>query len=297
MTYDFRVAVDYSYGTLSAGATSLDGTLNSERFRDLPSDLSTEKYLPITLAEDTARRWEVVWVVGHGPNSSAIEVVRAREGTTAGTWPTGSSWRCAPTARDGTVTTGADVIYDRYPDPHIGMRAVLIDVPKVVQYTDTGWQDAAPHKGGRMHGWKQVGAPAAHGVLTKITGMGAYGPNAIATYGTSGAKNGTVTVNEPGVWSIIFMIQSIAYTAPTMMEARIEWPGNQQSNGAQTGRTNQNQTAYANAHHVALVLSWTGYVNEDQATSPISFFVKQYNPFGHVVGGLDYYVVMYYLGN
>ena len=291
MSFDFRVAVDYSYGTLSAGATTLDTTLNSEMFRNLPSNLSMERYLPITLAEDSARRWEVVWVVGHGSNSTAIEVVRAREDTDAGTWPSGSSWRCAPTARDGTIAAGTTSIDAQYPDPHIGMRAVLVDVPKVVEWTDAGWQDAAPHGPGRMHGWKQLNAPLQNGVWTKITGMGAYGTNAVASY-----DNSSVRLNRPGVWTLTFAVWSYAYTANTTMECSVSWPGGHPGlNGSQTGRVSQ--SGYLTAAHQTLHINWTGYVEEDWVNLPISFFVVQYNQAGHVVGNLDYYVTMYYLGN
>lgn len=137
--YDQRSPVDGKFGQLTAGVTSLDTTLTSPDFASLASDLSTTKYTPITLADDAARTYETVWVTAHSAGSSAVTVVRGREGSTARAWATGSAWRCAPTIRDTIQTLTRGTLPA---DPHIGMRVFLTDENRIVERTSTAWKSA-----------------------------------------------------------------------------------------------------------------------------------------------------------
>lgn len=136
--YDIRCPIDDKFGQLTAGVTSLDTTLTSPDFASLPSDLSVTKYVPATLVDDAARLYETVWITGHAAGSSAVTVVRGREGTTARAWAAASVWKCAPTVRDviGSWTRGT------LPgDAHLGMRAQLTDESgRIVEKTAVGWK-------------------------------------------------------------------------------------------------------------------------------------------------------------
>lgn len=139
--YDQRMALDYKFGQLTAGITSLDTTLTSPDFASLPATLSSTLYVPITLADDAARLFETVWVTGHSAGSSAVTVVRGREGTTARAWATGSAWRCAPTVRDTIATYTRATLPG---DPHLGMRAFLTDEARTVEKIAAGWRAVEP---------------------------------------------------------------------------------------------------------------------------------------------------------
>lgn len=164
--YDQRQALDYKFGQLTAGVTSLDTTLTSPDFASLPSDLTTTKYVPITLADDGARLYETAWVTAHAAGSSAVTVVRGREGSTAKAWAAGAAWRCAPTLRDVvTVLTRASLPGD----PHLGMRAFLIDENRTVERVAGGWKaiEAPFGHAGVTDGFQAIAAGG--GVITVLS--------------------------------------------------------------------------------------------------------------------------------
>jgi hypothetical protein len=154
--YDQRSGIDDKFGQLTAGVTSLDTTLTSPDFTSLPSDLSVTKYVPITLADDSARTYETAWITGHSAGSAAVTVVRGREGSTARAWPTGSVWRCAPTVRDTLATYTRGTLPG---DAHLGMRAILTDENRVVRKQAAGWTVDEPPFGhlGITAGFQAVG--------------------------------------------------------------------------------------------------------------------------------------------
>ncbi|GJF04965.1 hypothetical protein [Pseudonocardia sp. D17] len=158
--YDIRCPIDDKFGQLSAGVTSLDTTLTSPDFASLPSDLSVTKYVPMTIVDDSARLYETVWITGHAAGSSAVTVVRGREGTTARAWATASVWKCAPTVRDVISTWTRATLPG---DAHLGMRAQLQDESgRIVEKTAAGWRTSE--------------APFAHaGITTGFVGVPANG--------------------------------------------------------------------------------------------------------------------------
>lgn len=163
--YDQRQGIDDKFGQLSAGVTSLDTTLTSPDFTSLPSDLSATKYVPITLADDSARTYETAWITAHSAGSAAVTVLRGREGSSARAWATGSVWRCAPTVRD---TLAAYTRGSLPGDGHLGMRAILTDENRVVRKTTAGWlADEAPFAHvGCTGGTQAIGASLSNGAYT-----------------------------------------------------------------------------------------------------------------------------------
>lgn len=161
--YDQRTAVDDKFGQLTAGVTSLDTTLTSPDFASLPSDLTVTKYMPVTLADDSARTYETVWITGHSAGSNAVTVVRGREGSTARAWATGSAWRMAPTVRDLLPGLTRATLPG---DGHLGMRAMLTDEGgRVVIKTEAGWQSVLAPFGhvGCTDGFQAIGASLSNG--------------------------------------------------------------------------------------------------------------------------------------
>jgi hypothetical protein len=142
--YDVRAPQDYAFGQLSAGISTSDTTLSSARFANLPSDLTTTKYLPITLTDAINGLLETVWITAHTASSTSVTVVRAREGTTAQSWASSTPWTCAATVRDGlSITTRAGLPTD----PYIGQRVYVSDESQVVERISGAWTNG-PMAGG-----------------------------------------------------------------------------------------------------------------------------------------------------
>lgn len=139
--YDQRIPVNNAFGQLAGGVDSLGTTLNSPAFATLPTLTTTtvEDYIPLVLADDSLGLHEIVWVTAHAASSQAVTVARGREGSTARQWATGTTWRCAPTARDviGVVATRSQLPTDA----HLGARVLIADEARVVYRTSGGWLD------------------------------------------------------------------------------------------------------------------------------------------------------------
>jgi hypothetical protein len=102
MAYEYRSAVDYFYGQLSAAATISTTTLSSPAFASLPGGLfSTALYLPLVLSDQTLGVKEIVWITGHASSSTDVTVERGKEGTSARAWPSATQIYNGPTVRDG----------------------------------------------------------------------------------------------------------------------------------------------------------------------------------------------------
>lgn len=140
--YDDRVIVDGAFGNISGGVNAFATSLTSPQFASLPSGLSTVRYLPLVLADDAQRLYEVVWVTAHSESSQTVTVVRGREGSTARSWGTGTLWRCGPTVRD--LIPSFDTRAGLPADPQLGMRARIVNDPtgvtRVVEKVPAGWR-------------------------------------------------------------------------------------------------------------------------------------------------------------
>lgn len=141
MAHEQRAPRDYVAGTLSTAAAISDTALVADIFAGLPTDYSTTKVLPLTIHDPSTNLFEVVWVTAHTGTSTTITVVRAREGTTARAWPSGSAVICAPTVRDGLIVS---TLAGLPTDAHTGMRAMVSDKGDVRQRLNSGvWGAAA----------------------------------------------------------------------------------------------------------------------------------------------------------
>lgn len=80
------------------GTGSVSGTTIT--FDAAPSfaTLSTDEYIPITFVHATPASSEIVYLTAYTSGATTGTVVRAREGTSEGTWNAASTWEHAPTA-------------------------------------------------------------------------------------------------------------------------------------------------------------------------------------------------------
>jgi hypothetical protein len=150
-----RAVRDYTAGTLSTAAAISDTALVADIFANLPTTYSTTQYLPLVIHDPSTNVYEVVWVTAHASTSTTVTVVRAREGTTARAWPTGSYVICSPTVRDALMTS---TLAGLPTDAHTGMRAMITDKGDVRQRVNSGaWvaavgvglaDDIGPYGGG-----------------------------------------------------------------------------------------------------------------------------------------------------
>jgi hypothetical protein len=139
VTYEFRNALDFVFGTLTSAAAVSDTSLASADFASLSSGYNTGNYLPLVLLSPATHQHEKCWVTAHGSGATTATVVRGRESTSAQSWPSGTQWIVAPTLRDVMVPTNSTALPA---DPHVGMRGLMIDKSEVRQYTRYGGYQA-----------------------------------------------------------------------------------------------------------------------------------------------------------
>lgn len=143
MTYECRLTQNYTYGSLSTALAPSDTLVQSPEFAwAVPGGLSTGKYMPITLQDPALKAVEVVWANAHTAGSSVCTMLRGKEGSTARSWPAGTSWVQAPTVRDGQLSVASRAGLPT--DPHVGLRAYLRDEQQVVTWSvGAGWTGAS----------------------------------------------------------------------------------------------------------------------------------------------------------
>ncbi len=136
--YDQRLLLDNRFGQISGAVVANATVLTSDDFASLPSDLSLTRYLPLVLADDSAKVYEIVWATGHVEGSKNLTVIRGREGSAARQWGAGTAWRHAQTARDGISTVAARTALPG--DAHLGMRCMVRDEVRIVEKVPSGWR-------------------------------------------------------------------------------------------------------------------------------------------------------------
>ena len=142
MSYETRLTLNYTFGTLSAAVGPGDVTLTSPDFVGLP-ELSTIIYLPITLQDPSLKVHEIVWARSHLTGATTVVTVRAQEGTAARSWPAGTLWTIAPTVRDGLSVVANQAALPA--TPHGGCRCYLQDEQRIVEFVvGVGWVGSAP---------------------------------------------------------------------------------------------------------------------------------------------------------
>ena len=220
MAYEHRRPIFDLSGSLAAAVASTDSQITGRGtiFTGLPTDLSTELYLPLVLANDGLGKSEVVWATGHSAGSPTLTVVRGREGTTPVAFDAGDVVRCSPTLRD--VTSVVSARSDLPTDAHRGMRVLIASEGEVVERTRRGWDNADAT---RKHRWSQANSAlpvVAAGQL--ITGMGG---NQTGSAGTiASLTGGKLTLGRAGRWFV-----SLAGFAPgrnnnANFGAAMKWP-------------------------------------------------------------------------
>lgn len=141
MAYEFRLNVDYTFGTLSANAAVSDTSMSAAAFASLPSSPTASLYIPLVLQNPSTGAKEIVYITAHTAAATTVTVVRGMEGTTALAWGSGSTWSVAPTVRDGgamAVTSSTNPA-----SPHAGLTIVESDTWALKTKTVTaGWQAA-----------------------------------------------------------------------------------------------------------------------------------------------------------
>ncbi len=94
--------------TLASAVSSTATTITLASSTDLPSSIPTGYYLPITLNDAaTGQVYEIVYATA--VSGANLTVLRAQEGTSAGTWAIGDYVFCGPTAGQMTSPT-AEII-------------------------------------------------------------------------------------------------------------------------------------------------------------------------------------------
>jgi hypothetical protein len=194
----WRMPTDYAFGTLSVAAAVGDTSISSTAFANLSTAYTTSAVLPMVLHNPATGVREVVWVTAHTAASTAVTVIRGKEGTSAQAWPSGTQWICAPTAaRDGLSAYSAATLTGMT-DQHVGMRALETDSSVVKHWTyAAGWQAEVgacrPADCGPTFSAGTV--PAAANILTRVGCVNNAAPssNLIAVTFAAPFPNGVIT--------------------------------------------------------------------------------------------------------
>jgi hypothetical protein len=198
---EYRHTLNGFYGQLSSSVTAAATSMTDPAFSALPTITGTADYIPLTLSDQTLRLIETVWVTAHATGSTTVTVVRAKEGTLARAWPSGTPYHQADTVRDGMLaTTSLSVPADL----HVGARYLETDTgaPKIKSLTAGGVAaagvarpgDVGPNRGGTY--------PGTADIITVRTG------NVVVTTNASG--DATITFRTAFPWSCIAVVASSA---------------------------------------------------------------------------------------
>jgi hypothetical protein len=131
---EYRQIVDGFYGQLAGAVTAVATSIVDAAFTTLPTITGTANYVPLAFTDSTLHLTEIMWVTAHAAGSSTVTVVRAKEGTTARAWTTGTPFAQAETRRDGLLPVTSGTIPS---DLHVGARWVETDTGLVKTKTFT----------------------------------------------------------------------------------------------------------------------------------------------------------------
>lgn len=135
MANEYRRLLNGEYGQLGGPVTSSATSIVDSSFTILPTITGTAEYIPLSFsAINGSQKPEVVWVTAHASGSSTVTVVRAKETTTAKSWPLGTQWAQAETLRDALFDVTSGTIPS---DLHLGAQFVERDTAalKIKTYT------------------------------------------------------------------------------------------------------------------------------------------------------------------
>lgn len=135
MAFEYRLTLNGEYAQTGALFSSSATSLVDSSFSVLPIITGTADYIPLSFsAINGLQKPEVVWVTAHASGSNTITVVRAKEGTTAKTWPIGTLWSQSETTRDSQIAVTSGTIPS---DLQLGGRFVERDTAALKMRTYT----------------------------------------------------------------------------------------------------------------------------------------------------------------
>lgn len=216
--YDQRLLIDNRFGQLAGGVVANATVLASADFASLPSDLSLTRYLPIVLADDSAKVYEVVWATGHVEGSQNLTVIRGREGSSARQWGSGTAWRHAATARDGIPTVASRAALPG--DAHLGLRVMIRDENRIVEKVPAGWRATDAIFG---HMGRTAGIQSGTGTTVMTTAQRLQGGMAVS--------GGGLQAPIPGSYQVTLRSYATGGTAPYRWTAAMRVNGNAPAQG------------------------------------------------------------------
>lgn len=95
---DATAAFDNFSAVVESG-TAATSTLSSPALSRLPV-IDTTGHAAIALTDAATGNYEIVHAISHAAGAATATVQRAREGSTAREWPSGTTWQHGPTAKD-----------------------------------------------------------------------------------------------------------------------------------------------------------------------------------------------------
>ncbi len=102
MANEKRIRADYVLGKIDVALDTVATTLSSPRLARLPVIDSTS-HAAVTLTDPATGNYEICHVTAHASGATTATIARAREGSTAQSWPIDTAWANAPTVVDFAV--------------------------------------------------------------------------------------------------------------------------------------------------------------------------------------------------
>lgn len=215
MAQEYRLTADGFYGQLASQLTAAATTHTDAAWAGLPTWTGTAAYMPLTLTSPGLT--EIVWVTVHASGTpTQVTLLRAKEGTTARTWPTGTQFAQADMRRDGLVAQDSSVSTT---DFHWGSQWIETNTGLIKRKTGTGIVAAAGVSLPSEVGPTRSGSnPPAGATIQKRSGN--------TTCNTNGSGDGTVnfrvafptacqsvvvTGGDPGVFAGVIHVQGEAF--------------------------------------------------------------------------------------
>ncbi len=223
--YDQRLLLNNLFGQLSGAINASATTISSPDFATLPSDLSLVRYIPIVIADDAAKVFEIVWATAHVEGSQNLTVIRGREGSTARAWNLGTAWRLATTARDSISTVATRTALPG--DAHLGQKVMIRDENRIVERVPSGWKATDTIFG---HMGRTAGIQSGTGVIVMTTAQKLQGGMAVSGGGLQVPIAGSYMVTmrayaTGGSGARYTAAMRVNGNAPTQGPAVMAWKG------------------------------------------------------------------------
>lgn len=303
MAYELRRPIFDLSGSLAARVAAGDQQISCQGskpgvanvFAALPVDYSNGLYLPLTVANDQTGKSEIMWGVGHASASPTLTVVRGRESTDIQTFDVGDVVRCSPTVRDVVSPYASRAALPS--DPHIGMRALLLDEGVVVERSPFGWQDSAPLQGDpkRKRHYSQTNVTVPNGsALSTISGLTASGNDPGGSVGAMSA--GVFTPGRMGFWTLSWSAFYNGVNNAGIYYQQMTWPSGAFPVGSTKGQIVHHTAGSGPRGNALVTVEWNGYVNATQAAAGITLQALQINDASAAIAGVNFDFAAEFLG-